>query len=43
MKLFNGHIGNNVWNNINIIPSNMVCLENSFWGFEESEHPSSNL
>ena len=42
MKLFNGHIGNNVWSNINIIP-NMVCLENSFWGFEESEHPSSNL
>ncbi len=43
MKLFNGHMEINVWNNINIIPNNGVCLESNFEGFGESEHPSSNL
>lgn len=43
MKLFNGHIENIIWNGNSIISNSMVCLENSFWGFEESEHPSSNL
>ena len=43
MKLFNGHIENNVWNNVSIISNNVMCLESNFWGFEESEHPSSNL
>ena len=43
MKLFNGHIENHCWSNINIIPNNGMCLENSFWGFGESEHPSSNI
>ena len=43
MKLFNGHIENNVWNNGGIISNNVMCLESNFWGFEESEHPSSNL